>query len=109
MDGFEVYGDSLDITFSDCEASGVVNGFEVWTGAIPAGANKDITFLRCDSHDNTVGFSCEGGTQDPFVQINVVCQDCTAADNTYDYEGVEGSTLYRSNSPGTTNGTVVDL
>lgn len=110
MDGFEVYGDSYSITFTDCEAYGVVGGFEVWTGAAPAGANKDITFLRCYSHDNAIGFDCDGGTQTPFEQINVRCVDCTVTNNsTVDYRGNDGSTLYRINSPGTTSGSVVDL
>jgi hypothetical protein len=110
MDGFEVYGDSHDLTFSDCEAYGVVGGFEVWAGPAPVGANKDITFLRCYSHNNVIGFDCEGGEQDPFVQINVRCVDCTADNNsTADYRGHEGSTMYRINSPGTTSGSVVDL
>lgn len=110
MDGFEVYGDSYNLTFSDCEAYGVVGGFEVWAGLAPVGANKDITFLRCYSHHNTFGFDCEGGEQDPFVQINVRCIDCTVDNNaTADYRGHEGSTLYRINSPGTISGSVVDL
>ncbi len=113
LDGFECYGECENILFEDCEASGVVHGFECWTGASPNWINRNIRWRRCYSHDNTVGFSCEGGAQS-LQHYNIVAEDCTVLDNaTADYSADANGLLQRDNSPGTiaeaTGGQVIDI
>lgn len=108
-DGFEMYGECRNGLLEDCEAEGVVHGFEVWSPGSPGWTNKDITLRRCYAHGCQVGFSSEGGVQ-ALAQENVVCEGCVAENNSVaDYQGVDGSTIYRRSSPGTTFGSVVDL
>lgn len=109
-DGFEVYGSSRNIRFEDCISIGVVHGYETWAGGADtySGMNKDVLWLRCHAENCIVGFSSEGGTQS-LAHENMLAEDCTVSGNTTDYQGVEGATLYRRNSPGTTSGSVVDL
>lgn len=121
-DGFELYGECENGIFTNCEASGCQHGFEVWTGNAPVWINNNIQFINCNSHDNGGGgFSSEGGVvaqgQQGLSQQNIICINCQASNNDgsggesphADYRGVDGSTLYRKNSPGTTTGSVIDL
>jgi hypothetical protein len=108
-DGFEMYGECRNGLLEDCEAEGVVHGFEVWSPGSPGWTNKDITLRRCYAHGCQVGFSAEGGVQ-ALAQENVVCESCVAENNSVaDYQGVDGSTIYRRSSPGTTIGNVIDI
>lgn len=109
-DGFECTDTSGDITFTNCTAHGVIHGFEVWSGAAPTWKNFRVTWLNCNSYDNEVGYSCEGGTQS-LAHVDIVADGCTAATNSsYDYQGIDGATLYIENDTGgTTNGSVTIL
>jgi hypothetical protein len=113
-DGFEFYGDCRNGLFEDCEATGVVHGFEIWTGVSPNWINKNIILRRCNSHGNTGGYSAEGGAQ-ALIHEGIICEDCLASDNGADgdYHADANAILYRRNSPGTiveaTGGQVIDI
>jgi hypothetical protein len=106
-DGFECTDHCGDMTFSGCEAYGVIHGFEVWTGDAPNGRTYRITWRNCSSHNNAVGYSSEGGTQS-VAHVEIVADGCTAATNSeFDYQGIDGATLYiEHGTGGTTNGSV---
>lgn len=108
-DGFECTDQCGDCEFANCVAHGVIHGFEVWTGATAATwANYRITWRNCNSYDNAVGYSSEGGDKS-VAQIDIrVINSQTSSNSEYDYQGVQGATLYVIDSTaGTTNGSVV--
>lgn len=113
-DGFEMYGDCRNGLFEDCEAEGVVHGFEIWSGSAPNWENKNIILRRCYAHACTGGFSVEGGVQG-FTHLEIFCYDCAVDNNGIDgdYHASENGILRRSNSPGvvveTNGGQVIDL
>lgn len=109
FDGLECSDQCGDIIFRNCVAHGVVHGFEVWSSTLAANVwkNYNITFLNCSSYDNLVGYSSEGGPQ-ALAHIEIVANGCTASNNSqFDYQGIDGSTLYlENNTGGTVNGLV---
>ena len=109
IDGFECTDQSGNITFTNCIAHGVVHGFEAWSNTLASNVWKNyyVTWLNCQSYDNLVGYSSEGGPQ-ALAQIEIVANGCTASSNSeFDYQGIDGSTLYlENNTGGTTNGNV---
>lgn len=109
-DGFEFTDQCRDCVCRGCTAHGVIHGFEVWTGTAATGnwKNANITWESCNSYDNAVGYSAEGGPQN-LAHVETVARNCTASSNSeYDYQGVDGATLYiEQGTGGTTNGSVV--
>lgn len=116
-DGFELWGPCADITFTDCTAYNIKNGateqeghgFEVY-GQLAGELCQRITMTNCEAYNCQVGFSCEGGPLS-LAHVDVTCDGCSSHDNAfYDYQGIQGSTLYIENhTGGTTNGSVTIL
>lgn len=116
-DGVEFWGPCNDCTVTNHTATGYDNGsgdddghgFEVY-GESPAEICDNINFVSCVAIDCQAGFSCEGGPSSNAVHTNVLCTSCSGSGNDLaDFRGVEGATLYRTLSPGTTDGTVTDV
>lgn len=117
VDGFEFWGPCTNITLTNCTADGYNNGpgdddghgFEVY-GESAAQICDGIHFVNCTATNCRAGFSCEGGPSSNALHTDILCDGCSGSGNIVaDYRGAEGATLYRTNSPGTTSGSVVDL
>lgn len=108
LDGFELYGECGNGTFYNCVSHGINSGYEIWTGAVPNWINYNIEYINCNAHDCLVGFSTQGGVQN-LNHENIIVRNAIVAGNAVDYEGINGATLYKQNSPGTINGSVIDI
>lgn len=103
-DGFEIWGPCSNITFTDCKAYNIKNGttaneghgFEVY-GQLAGQIVDAVTYHNCEAYNCQVGFSVEGGPLS-LSHTNIVCDGCSSHDNAfYGYQGIDGSTLYRTN------------
>jgi hypothetical protein len=109
-DGFECTNQCGDISFINCHAEGVIHGYETWSdGGALTWVNYRISIVNCSAEDCEVGYSAEGGPAG-LSQVDMIVTDSTSVGmDEYDFQGIDGSTIYRKNSPGTTNGSVVTL
>jgi hypothetical protein len=115
-DGFELWGPCDDVLYTNCVAHGFNNGqttndghgFETY-GQAANQACTNVRYVDCEAYGCRVGFSAEGGPGVPAVH-DVLATNCNTHDNIeYDYQGINGATLNKTNSPGTTFGSVVDV
>lgn len=109
-DGFECTDQCGDMTFNRCKASGVIHGFETWSDPGPlTWVNYRILINDCIADNCRVGYSAEGGDRN-LQQVDMIVTNSISTNMiNFDFQGVQGSTIYRKNSVGTTNGSVVDL
>lgn len=109
-DGFEIWGPASHFTFTDCIAYNIQNGptvneghgFEVY-GQLAGQVVDTVDYVNCEAYNCNVGFSVEGGPLS-LSHTNIKCDGCSSHDNAfYGYQGIDGSTLYRTNVVGEDN------